>query len=88
MHDSFIIHHGLEQELKDSMNKAFKDICKADINVDLKYNSITERQKQSGNTEPVVCDKDLSELLKEQEKYSIYNRLHTQFEEYKLKQKK
>ncbi len=40
MHDSFIIHHGLEQELKDTMNKAFRDMFDTDITVDLKYNSI------------------------------------------------
>ncbi len=88
MHDSFIIHHGLEQELKDAMNTAFKAMFHVDIRVDLKYNSIKERSKQSGNTEPYICDDDLSELLEQEKKYSIYHKLLTQFREYKQFKKK
>lgn len=87
VHDSFIIHHGLEQELKDAMNKAFKDLLDVDIDIDLKYNSITERSKQSGG-QPYICDESLSELMEkisEDGSYGIYNKLSNQFEDYKQK---
>jgi hypothetical protein len=45
IHDSFILHHGLEQSLRDAMNMAFKDMFGLDSKIDLKYNSITERHK-------------------------------------------
>lgn len=34
MHDSFIIHHGLEQSLRDAMNKAFKDLFGVDCKIE------------------------------------------------------
>jgi hypothetical protein len=80
MHDSFIIHHGLEKELEDEMNKAFLEIFGKRCKVDLKYRSIEERskrkkrKKRSGD-EPEVCDKSLEELLEKRKKYSIYHKL-------------
>lgn len=77
MHDSFIIHHGLEQELKDTMNQAFKDKLGSDIKVDLKYNSIKKRMESEGNN-PTLCKETLSELLdriSENGEYSIYHKL-------------
>ena len=85
MHDSFIIHHGLEQELKDCMNSAFRDRFGVDIQVDLKYNSIDVRSKQEGD-KPSVCDASLEELVEEVSEdgdYGIYNKFLNQFRKYK-----
>lgn len=87
MHDSFIIHHGLEQELKECMNKAFKDMFNTDINVDLKYNSIEERQKTEPN-DPGPCELSLAELIEQEKQYSIYHKLLNQFRDYKQSKKK
>ncbi len=81
MHDSFIIHHGLEQELKDCMNEAFRDMFNTDIKVDLKYNSITERQKIGPeNTGP--CKMRLTEIFEDRKTHSIYYKLLEQFKKY------
>ena len=82
VHDSFIIHHGLEQELKDCMNKAFRDRFGVNIQVDLKFNSITERQKRDGN-KPYVCDESIIDIIEDEKEYSIYYNLLDQFRRYK-----
>ena len=46
MHDSFILHHGLEKELKEQMHKAFRHLFGVECKIDLKYNTIEERQKE------------------------------------------
>jgi hypothetical protein len=62
MHDSFIIHHGLEGELKKAMKDAFLKELGIPCNVDLKYSSISERQKEDGQPER-PCDASIKELL-------------------------
>ena len=82
MHDSFIIHHGLEPDLKECMNEEFQEMFKSGIQVDLKYNSIEERQA----TEPQgYCGLSLEELLEEVSEtgeYGLYNNLLNQFRRY------
>ena len=90
MHDSFIIHHGLEQELKDCMNQAFRKMFGVNISVDLKYNSITERQKRTlprddDNLKSHVCDLTLEEISEQQKEFGIYYNLLNQFRRYKQK---
>lgn len=46
LHDSFVVHHGLEGELKETMNRAFHEIFGVDGKVDLKYRSIDKREKE------------------------------------------
>ena len=46
LHDSFILHHHENDYLKEEMEKAFFDMFKREIDVDLKYNSIKERRKE------------------------------------------
>ena len=46
LHDSFIVHHGLEAELNEEMNKAFKDLFNVDAKIYLKYRSIDNRQER------------------------------------------
>jgi hypothetical protein len=53
VHDSFIIHHGLESELKKAMNNAFYDLFGTKIKVDLKYRSIEERDKKKPPKPPI-----------------------------------
>ena len=88
MHDSFILHHGLEEELKDCMNSAFRDMFGTDISVDLKFNSIIERDKNTptrdeDDPESHICDLTLSELFEEERDFRIYNTLLDQFRKYK-----
>jgi hypothetical protein len=71
MHDSFIIHHGLEQSLRDSMNKAFKDLFGVDCKIDLKYHSIEERNKLRGN-EPSECTLGYYEIMDKEKPYGTY----------------
>lgn len=46
LHDSFILHHGLERELEEEMSKAFYDMFQVEPKIDLKYNSITKRNEE------------------------------------------
>lgn len=84
LHDSFIIHHGLEQELKDAMNEAFKDLFGVESKVDLKYNTIKVRQKESEyinsfnedpDYDPNICPTDINELFEEMKCSSTFNDL-------------
>jgi len=86
LHDSFIIHHGLEDELKETMEKAFFDMFGVNSKVDLKYRSIEERDKKKPPKPPIEEwtpeyikgreDKSKSkELLAERIPYSIYHKL-------------
>ena len=65
LHDSFIIHHGCEEALNESMNKAFFSMFGVECQVDLKYNSwnATGEEIAEYNIEPTVCDDRLEELL-------------------------
>lgn len=88
MHDSFILHHGLEQELHEVMRKAFYENLGQEIGVGVKFRSIAERQKaemrqrkREGKTEDIDIGEilanqggGLKEILAEEAKYSIYNK--------------
>lgn len=68
------------------MNKVFKAMFDVNIKVDLKYNSIKERQKQDGSDKPNICKLTLPELLddiSEDDEYGIYNKLLNPFRKYK-----
>ncbi len=73
MHDSFIIHHSQEKNLKKAMRKDFKDMFGVTSEVDLKYSSIEERRKD--NPESEACDKSLEELFEERKSYETYELL-------------
>jgi|GEM_PF-1168223 len=79
MHDSFILHHGLEAELRETMEEAFKDMFGVSCRVDLKYNSILEREKEQGD-ECVECKLTLRQI---HEKYHQYSRYETLLEEHR-----
>ena len=74
MHDSFILHHGLEDELRESMNEAFKVMFGVSCRIDLKYNSIDKRHTEETD-EPDVNDMDLHELVESFEEYKTYEEL-------------
>ena len=75
LHDSFIIHHALERELRDSMETAFKDMFGVKCKVDLKYNSIKKRLEDPEYAVTDASDIPLSELLGRQAEYGTYFRL-------------
>jgi hypothetical protein len=76
LHDSFILHHGFEDELKGVMDNAFLDMFNKKIEVDLKYSSIIERRKQRNKIEVLRSnDMNLEEILKEEDKYGTYFKL-------------
>jgi hypothetical protein len=89
VHDSFIIHHGLEKELKEAMEEAFFDLFGVRCKVDLKYNSIVERQRE-GSGEPEECKlsaRELIERISEEGEYGTYFRLLNQHRKYSKKQR-
>jgi hypothetical protein len=75
LHDSFIIHHALENELKEAMEKAFYEIFNVKCSIDLKYRSIEKRQEEEeiGISEP--DDPSFDEIFESMEPYSIYYKL-------------
>ena len=75
LHDSFIIHHALERELRESMETAFKDMFGLKCKVDLKYNSIKKRLEDPENTVTDASDMSLPELLRRQAVYGTYFKL-------------
>ena len=86
MHDSFIIHHGLESDLNEAMEKAFFDMFGAEINVDLKYNSLEERKKKRPPRLPakewtpeyiegMVDNSTIEDIIAWQKPYSVYWKL-------------
>ena len=79
MHDSFIIHHGLEAELREAMERAFVDMFGVSCRVDLKYNSIIERRKEHGGGS-VECKLTLRQI---HEKYQAYSRHETLLNEHR-----
>jgi hypothetical protein len=81
MHDSFIIHHALKDELEEAMDNAFYEMFGVRCKVDLKYNSIEERHKEQGE-ELEICDASIEELF-EDNKYSTYERFLNQHWKYK-----
>lgn len=68
IHDSFIIHHGLEEELEDAMNKAFFDECGVKAKIEIEYSSIEKRAKE----ESEVCETSLEDLLEDERKYDTF----------------
>ena len=74
MHDSFIVHHHEEPKLRKAMDKAFNDRFRVKCKVDLKYNSIDERQKLEEG-EAQVCTMSVEELMDYQAKSGTYNSL-------------
>ena len=66
------------------MEEAFFDLFGVKCGVDLKYNSIVERQKEDSG-EPEECNlsaKELSELVSEHGEYGTYFRLLNQHRKY------
>ena len=65
LHDSFLIHHGYEHELRDEMDKAFKDVVgispKVDRKEEKKVNEMTGMETDDDFGEPVTSD--IYELL-------------------------
>lgn len=75
LHDSFIIHHALERELRDSMEAAFKDMFGVKCKVDLKYNSIKKRLGQEGEKNKDVSKMSLQSLIAWRAEYGTYFKL-------------
>ena len=87
LHDSFILHHNLEQELKLVMDQAFKEVLETDrkIEVDLKFNS-TKIKMYPEECESGPCETPLSKLLEmysERGPCKAYYKLLSQFREYR-----
>jgi len=74
MHDSLIVHHGMEQRLQKAMDEAFRERFGVSCKVELKYNSITERQKAREGEED-ICELSLRELLDIRSSYGTYYHL-------------
>jgi hypothetical protein len=74
LHDSFIMHHGLELELQEAMNGAFRDLFGVDSKVDIKYRSMQRRHErnQSMEDDDGPCDLSFEEMLGLEKPYSIY----------------
>jgi hypothetical protein len=84
MHDSFIIHHGLEEELRKAMEDAFFELFGVKCKVNLKYNSILKRRKIEKEG-PKICETPLKELLDafcENGEYGTYFRLLHEHQKY------
>lgn len=71
MHDSFILHHGLEHELQQAMYDASKGQFGVGFKTDIKYRSIEEQ----GPQEPTICEATLVELFSEDTEYQTYETL-------------
>lgn len=87
MHDSFIVHHGWESHLQELMNEAFEEVMGIQCEVDLKYSSITERQKRQGGSR-VSTDITLDDMLRKS--HSIYKGFlseHRAFEDMEYKRR-
>ena len=77
LHDSFLLHHGLEQSLQDAMAEAFKEVIGGTVGIDqktqkpLKFNDpewglfwlgkFNEEEQERANDDPITDD--LAELL-------------------------
>jgi hypothetical protein len=82
LHDSFIVHHGLEESLLNTMQQAFFDVMGCDSKIEVKYNSLEIWQK---GRIPLPMPKDMEELRKRQPRlkevlaervpYSVYHQL-------------
>ncbi len=77
LHDSFIVHHGLEETLKKKMKAAFRKMFGRSINVDLKYNSLEAWKKEQRPKPPGkrFFNMTLTAILAEQARYSTYHTL-------------
>jgi len=73
MHDSFILHHGLERELEEAMDGAFREQFGVGCKTDIKYRSIQIRQSQ-GPSDPGPCETPIRELFTPKD-YHTYNNL-------------
>ncbi len=74
MHDSFTIHHGLEAELRTEMEAGFKQMFGVSCRVDLKYSSLLETRKESGD-ESDECTGTLRELVEHFAEYGRHEHL-------------
>lgn len=74
MHDSFILHHGLEAELREAMEEAFKEMFGVSCKVDLKYNSIHERHKEHSSCSG-ECNLPLRQIYNKYQQYSRHETL-------------
>ena len=83
LHDSFIIHHALERELRDSMETAFKDMFGVKCKVDLKYNSIKKRLEQEGEKKGKdVSEMSMQSLIDWRAEYGTYFKLLDEHRKY------
>jgi len=74
LHDSFIIHHGLEAELKKVMNKAFKAQFGTNAKVDLKFNSLRIPGEDEEDSDQ-ECNLTLRQLVELRAPYGTYESL-------------
>ena len=82
MHDSFILHHGLENELNEAMGAAFSEEFEGlKCKVDLKYRSIENRMEKK-DSETEICDMPLRDLLQTDSDYGNYFHLLHQHWQY------
>lgn len=76
LHDSFVIHHGLEETLKETMENAFLEMFGCPIRVDLKYNSLEKwREERPPNPRPRPLKVNFKKIAAERVPYSIYHSL-------------
>lgn len=74
LHDSFIIHHGLETGLQEAMNEAFKAEFEVDAKVEIKFNTLDLRNKNK-QTAPAECTLSLREIMMKYKPWSIHEGL-------------
>jgi hypothetical protein len=87
LHDSFIIYQDLEEELKESMQKAFFEMFGVMTKVDLKYRSYEEMYKEGvyKDSDSDASIEEIFEEASEQGRYGVYNRLLNQHSKYSRK---
>lgn len=77
LHDSFVVHHGLEDTLKESMQQAFLEVLGCETKIDLKYNSLEERRKEFP-PKPGHYKVDFAEVRAAKVPFSTYHNLLTE----------
>jgi hypothetical protein len=76
LHDSFIIHHGWEESLKETMDKAFQEMFGCSVRVDLKYNSLASwKEEHPPDPNQRHYKVDFEKVAAERVPYSTYHGL-------------
>jgi hypothetical protein len=75
VHDSFIMHHGYEDELEQAMQEAFRIVVGGNVPIKAKLTSIEERAAEQLDGDDILSDAstDIEELLAARRAYRGYD---------------